>query len=549
MADDTSETSNVSDLAPVPHRVAHMHGVPILQTDLYPEERLYWERYLTETYFNTASKHRSALTAHVALYVALFVLLYPLVLVLWNVHHRLYFPALTVHTVLVCVSVANFWVFAASISDLYPHNAFSAMTGILFVGTLAHWGCALLAVAYQWYDHSDYFAVEDEDLNSMHSPDLTLRGSGFGSFELDDLELPDGHLQTSNGSMFDSRPSRVAGILEKLPALERASKVCGKTAVAVTGVVNWLVFVYFLVYFPTGIATYCVYGTDGTMFNLLAHFIKGGIFFILGLVTLARYCGAFRNKGWAWNHRFVLARSVTTRALRWQPQGLWTMEFVESAVIAFYGYTNVFLEHLASSNGVWTAKDLQHVAIAVIYLGCGTCGLFVEYKLNLWRYETAVDHLSPEHKNETAVAKASPGYSPNPFPIITIYWTGALMSKHEQASHLSTSIHVQWGNLFMVACVFRLLTYALCMVLPTRKTLTKPMSPMTELVVSFALLAGGMIFMESTDPVVHLFEYHGYTAMFTLSISLGLVALLMAWEMGVFAIKDCLLRRRARGMH
>lgn len=35
-----------------------------------------------------------------------------------------------------------------------------------------------------------------------------------------------------------------------------------------------------------------------SVFNGLAHFIKGGIFFLYGIVTLGRWLGAFGDLGW-----------------------------------------------------------------------------------------------------------------------------------------------------------------------------------------------------------------------------------------------------------
>lgn len=540
-------------LVPVPHRMPHHHGVPILQTHLEPEERLYWENYTTETYFNTPLKHRLALWTHVALYLGLYFFLYPFVLVFWNIHHSFYLPALTIHTALILVLAINYWVFNASIGDLYPHNAFTPMTTILFLGAIAHWVLALLAVTYRYLnidDEFDYSELDDDHLSDLHSPELTLRESNsrLMSFELEDMAEPDGHLKTSNGLMLHHEPSRITSFFLRFPAFKRATQVCGKTALAVTGLLNWALFAYFFVYFPTGITTYLMYGLDRTMFNLLAHFIKGGVFFVLGLVSLARYSGAFLDKGWAWNHRFVSVKRASTAWLRWQPSGLWTMEFVESALILFYGCTNVFLEHLAGAGGVWTAKDLQHVSIAFIYIGCGLCGVLVERKLSKWRFQKATDNLllASDSKTMASVVKAHPGYSPNPFPILTIYWTGIIMSKHEQASQLSTDIHVQWGNMFVIGCAFRFMSYLYCTFAPANtRSLTQPTSPITEIIVSFALTCGGMVFMESCDPVVHLFEYHGYTSMFTLNVSVGIVALIMAWELSVFAIKDALVRRMA----
>lgn len=46
----------------------------------------------------------------------------------------------------------------------------------------------------------------------------------------------------------------------------------------VFNLLNWGHFFYYLVLVPTGVATFCVYGQGKSVFNLLAHFIKGGVF-------------------------------------------------------------------------------------------------------------------------------------------------------------------------------------------------------------------------------------------------------------------------------
>lgn len=536
-------------LVPIPHKMKHAHGVPILQSELLPEERLFWEKYSTETYFSTPLNHRMALYVHIAAYLASYVFVYPLVLVFWNTGHFLYLPALSAHVALVVVAAANLWVFEGSIRDLYPHNAFSTMTVLLFIASLVHWGVAVLATAYRYFDSEfSYYELDSEDdcaRGSMESPELTLQESNSRdeSFELDDLDA-DSHSKTSTGAMLH-RPLRLAFLLQ-VPALKKATLLFGKTAFACAGVLNWALFAFFFIYFPTGIATYLVYGNGPTKFNLLAHFIKGGVFFVLGLVTLSRYCGAFKGKGWAWNHRFVKASAATSGWLKWQGSGLWTMELVESSLILFYGSTNIFLEHLSNAGGEWSAKDLQHLSIAFIFIGCGLCGVLLESKLSTWRYQKAMDNLSAvaTTKQSSSVKKATPGYSLNPFPVLTIYWTGILMSLHQQASELSTAIHTQWGGLFVLACVFRTVTYLYISLAPANtRALKKPSYPMTELVVAFGLLAGGLIFMESCDPVIYSLEYYGLTAMFTLNVSLGVVALIMAWVMSVFSIKDAMVSR------
>lgn len=85
------------------------------------------------------------------------------------------------------------------------------------------------------------------------------------------------------------------------------------------------------------------------------------MFFWLGLFTLGRWSGSFGELGWAWNMRPRMQQH------RWRP----TAEFVESALIFFYGSTNIFLEHLGSSGGEWSAQDLEHMAITVLFIGGG----------------------------------------------------------------------------------------------------------------------------------------------------------------------------------
>jgi hypothetical protein len=93
--------------------------------------------------------------------------------------------------------------------------------------------------------------------------------------------------------------------------------------------------------------------------------VKGGIFFWYGLLTLARWMGAFAELGWAWN-----AKPSRSGSRSWQ-SCLPTAEFLESFVIWLYGITNMFLEHLAAWGGAWTAQDLEHVSISIMFFGGG----------------------------------------------------------------------------------------------------------------------------------------------------------------------------------
>lgn len=101
----------------------------------------------------------------------------------------------------------------------------------------------------------------------------------------------------------------------------------------------------------------------------MAHFVKGGIFFWYGLLTLGRWMGCFAELGWAWNIK--PSRSEVGR----RKANLPSAEFVESFVIWLYGAMNVWLEHLAAWGGEWTAQDFEHVSISIMFFGGGLVSL------------------------------------------------------------------------------------------------------------------------------------------------------------------------------
>lgn len=78
--------------------------------------------------------------------------------------------------------------------------------------------------------------------------------------------------------------------------------------------------------------------------------------------------GSFSDLGWSWNVKPPASLVGSRRAAA--PSA----EFVESLLIFIYGSTNVFLEHLGSSDGKWTAGDLEHIAITVMFFGGGLVG-------------------------------------------------------------------------------------------------------------------------------------------------------------------------------
>lgn len=79
--------------------------------------------------------------------------------------------------------------------------------------------------------------------------------------------------------------------------------------------------------------------------------------------------GAFADLGWAWNIKPGCGEASQSKTR--VPSG----EFVESFVIFLYGFTNVWLEHLAAWGDAWVAQDLEHVSISIMFLGGGLVGI------------------------------------------------------------------------------------------------------------------------------------------------------------------------------
>ena len=120
-----------------------------------------------------------------------------------------------------------------------------------------------------------------------------------------------------------------------------------------------------------------------------------------------------------------------------------------------------------------------------------------------------------------------------------------MMSGHHQQSMVSTMLHKSWGSLFAAAALFRGLTYVLTYLAPPTSYL--PARPPSEIIVSFCLISGGLLFMGSNGDFVRGMEHYGLDAMFLFTVTMGLTAFLMAWEIVVLAIEGWAVRReRAR---
>lgn len=535
----------VASVSPVPFEPKHLHGLPILQRPgLSAGEQLYWSQYNTTTYFSVDKGNKAALHFHVFSLVSCVLFFYPVCLALHSIKSSWYLLALLVNLVVVVSSLFALTVFASSFpDDLYPHNCYSKTSWILFLAIVIHFVSAVVTKASNWVAGDDSL----HDLNNdgfipLQEMTPTPEGEAEDEVERGDAEDPL-RFHKDEQKLKHGRDNFLSRLLGG-GLVQRVAHKFGLPFGIIYKTLNYPLFIYLIADCCIGLAVGFLFGKGQRIFNLLAHWIKGGVFFVLGLVSLARYCGIGRGHGWAWN-KIIVTRdhlrpptSVLQRLLTFR--GTITMEGIESFLIFFYGSTNVFLEHLAGAGGAWTPKDLQHVSIAFMYIGTGLCGLLTEFKLNRWKFEHAMQHSEGIDREE--VEQSSPGYSPNPFPTFTIFWTGILMSQHAQASDTSRMVHMQWGYLLSYGSFFRLFTYVILFLVPNKDL--KPSMPFTELISSFCLMCGGLVFMESTDQVIEALEFRGFTPMFSFNLSVGVVALLMAWEMVLLFWRNWLEKRQ-----
>lgn len=134
----------------------------------------------------------------------------------------------------------------------------------------------------------------------------------------------------------------------------------------------------------------------------------------------------------------------------------------------------------------------------------------------------------------------------NPMPGLIILLLGIMMSSHHQNSMVSTMIHAQWGTLFVGFALARAVTYILLFISPPTSVFAS--RPPSELVASFCLISGGLIFMASARDVVYIIEHNDLNAMLVFTVCMGLTAMLMAWEIAVLAIRGWAARREWRAI-
>lgn len=275
----------------------------------------------------------------------------------------------------------------------------------------------------------------------------------------------------------------------------------------------------------------------------LAHGIKGGIFFWYGLLSFARYLGAFGEYGWSWNKRPTLANTPESRASTWR-RTMPSAEAVECLVIFLYGVSNTWLERLGAEPGEpYTIKQIQHISIAVMFWFVGLVGMGLESIPLRALMARAVVEAHPasvhRHGEDTLEQQAPPpSYASNfnPFPALVIGVTGVAMAAHHQDYVYEVQIHMLWGMLLAAFALFRMLTYFLLWLRPPSSVL--PGRPPTEVLASFSLTCGGLLFMLSNEEVSFAAMRRGYADfMAILNMAIALTAFLFAGTFGVMVGK------------
>lgn len=337
--------------------------------------------------------------------------------------------------------------------------------------------------------------------------------------------------------------SRIGSLIAKA-----AGKVSGRTwkvlQVAYNAVDRTILILGYIA-LATGIVTWARFFEGHAIFTGLAHWVKGSVFFWYGLLTLGRWSGSFGDLGWAWNVR------PKQSSRRWRPSA----EFVEGFLIFFYGSTNIFLEHLGNASvgqAEFSAQDLEHVSITVLFIGGGLLAMLIESTsirelLNTTVAEAALSHPDAAYSDEEREALQAPKqyeFSINPIPALVIMLLGIMMSSHTQQSMISSMVHKQWGNMLTGASFARGLTYVLVYLRPPRSVM--PSRPPTELLTAFGLIAGGIIFCASSGDTIDGMIHYDLDAMFFYTVTMGFVGLLMAWVVLVLALKGWAVRKESR---
>ncbi|GIZ38384.1 hypothetical protein CKM354_000180200 [Cercospora kikuchii] len=514
--------------------------------------------------------------AHTVLMVLSWVICMPLAIFLSVARSRWHLPSQFLFHVVNGLGLFAGLVYNRSTPDLYVNNAHHPLGWVIVAFTIL-WTICSLYTAYGEQVQSRRSSIQRPgpllvqeavrlELRSPYNDEFSprdSRDSGFGSrqnstesvyqkaeepssdHEFDDEKLDDG--DSEQRAFLGSK--RVKRLLTEGAQRFSSGRIAG--AVRITQI--FLEKIILLLAFAGLTSGFIVSGglfRDKQIFSGLAHYIKGGIFFWYGLLTLGRWMGAFAEFGWAWN-----VRPQPPLVSRWKSI-VPSAEFTESFVIWLYGATNVFLEHLNTKDGVWTASDIEHLSITILFFGGGLLGMLIECGWVRGLTNTSVldqksrdvawsrftlSHAERETEGQRWEEPRSHRTSLNPMPALTIMLLGMMMGAHHQNSMVSTMMHAQWGGLFSAFAIARGVTYITMWLKPP--TSHFPSRPPSEIVAAFCLASGGLMFMNSAADCVWAIESNGLDAMTIFTLTMGLTGIILAWEVVLFATKGWAMRK------
>ncbi|KAK5653554.1 hypothetical protein OQA88_8813 [Cercophora sp. LCS_1] len=526
------------------------------------------------TYF-ALPDHRAVIYGHIGLMVLAWVFMLPTAVMLSLARSRYTLASQFVFTMVNGVGVLLGTIYNASTPDLYPNNAHHKLGWVVtwvvgaqvMVGLLARVSGVLSHGVDRSHERQSFIPMSTEAMaehESQYQPGYRLSNDSGQGTEPHTESLRSPSLSSGADSpTFPTRDGRKEyqedteneDLEAHLPVLSRpraARSAIQKLAKLVSSrfwkfftfgydFVDRTILILGFVTLCTGIITFGRFFEGRGIFSGLAHWVKGGIFFWLGIFTLGRWAGSFGELGWAWNVR------PKRPGQKWRPSA----EFVESALIFTYGATNIFLEHLGNWGGEWSAQDLEHVSITVLFIGGGLFGMLVESVrirdlLNVTVTKAVQDApdqaYRDEERNELREPETYP-FSMNPIPALVILLLGIMMSSHTQESMISSMVHKQWGQLLTGASFTRGLSYVLTYLKPPKSIY--PSRPPTEILTSFGLISGGIIFMASASDTVSGMIHYELDAMFMYTVTMGLAGLLMAWIVMMVALKGWAVRRES----
>ncbi|OBT68945.1 hypothetical protein VE03_01240 [Pseudogymnoascus sp. 23342-1-I1] len=526
-------------------------------------------------------EHSHLILAHIALMTVAWVFVLPIAVMLSISRSRLNLLAQSGFFVINSGGVILAMLYNSRTPDLYTHNAHHTIGWLLTWVSVAQVFLALITASsrlrrerknseehlpfmqtlqqsvggHQWANNAENgpgYRFSDDSGHGTEQNDESPRGNSSSSLE-DDRDVMDGiNRKYYESEVDDLSPSskrsrralvkRLRAVISGKVPLYISSRVTGLLRI-LEAIITRTILIQGFVAITTGAVTYAGIFRGRDVFSGLAHFIKGGVFFWYGIFTLGRWAGSFADRGWAWNIKPGTSTSTISA------------EFVESFLIFFYGSTNIFLEHLNAWGEAWSAQDMEHISITVMFIGGGLCGMLIESAgirnlLNITTSKASINRPveSPFTDGEDEELSWQPPQSykisMNPIPALMVLLLGIMMSSHHQSSMVSTMIHKQWGTLLMGASFSRGLTYIIFYLSPPTSFL--PSRPPSELITAFCLMAGGLVFMASSRDTVVSMEYNNLDAMFVFTVTMGLVSFLMAWIILVVAVKGWVLQKEKR---